>query len=82
MKQVADAIKAQHEVKLSHQLISTVLKSHFDMRFHKVKRVPFKGNSELSLVVRQQCAIKLLELLEQGFRVINIDESWINEVDF
>ena len=26
--------------------------------------------------------MKLLELLEQGFRVINIDESWLNEVDF
>ena len=52
------------------------------MRFHKVKRVPFKGNSERSLVVRQQCAKKLLELLEQGFRIFNIDESWINEVDF
>ena len=32
--------------------------------------------------MRQRCAKKLLELLEQGFRVINIDESWINEVDF
>ena len=58
------------------------MKQHFDMRFHKVKRVPFKGNSERSLVVRQQCAKKLLELLEHGFRIVNIDESWINEVDF
>jgi len=58
------------------------MKHHFGMRFHKVKRVPFKGNSERSLVVRQQCAKKLLELLEQGFKIVNIDESWINEVDF
>ena len=82
LKQVADAAAAKHGVKLGHHAISDVLKSHFDMRFHKVKRVPFKGNSERSLVVRQQCAKKLLELLEQGCRVINIDESWINEVDF
>ena len=59
-----------------------MLRNQFDMRFHKVKRVAFKGNSERSLVVRQQCAKKLLELLEQGCRVINVDESWINEVDF
>ena len=52
------------------------------MRFHKVKRVPFKGNAERSLVVRQQCAKKMLELLEQGFKIINVDESWINELDF
>lgn len=24
----------------------------------------------------------MLELLEQGFTIINIDESWINELDF
>ena len=58
------------------------MKNQCDMRFHKVKRVPFHGNSERSLVVRQQCAKKMLELLEQGFTIINIDESWINELDF
>ena len=52
------------------------------MRFHKIKRTAFKGNSERSLVVRQQCAKKLLELLEHGFKIVNIDESWVNEVDF
>ena len=62
--------------------VTKVLKEHLDMRFHKVKRVPFKGNSERSLVVRQQCAKKILELLEQGFNIINVDESWINELDF
>ena len=25
---------------------------------------------------------KILELLEQGFNIINVDESWINELDF
>ena len=24
----------------------------------------------------------MLELLEQGFKIINVDESWINELDF
>ena len=24
----------------------------------------------------------MLQLLEQGFRIINVDESWINELDF
>ena len=40
-----------------------MLRNQFDMRFHKVKRVAFKGNSERSLVVRQQCAKKMLEVL-------------------
>ena len=82
LKQVADAVLARHEVKLGPRVLSNVLKSHFDLRFRKVKRIPFKGNSERSLVVRQQCAKKLLELLDQGCRIVNVDESWINEVDF
>ena len=24
----------------------------------------------------------MLQLLEQGFRIINVDESWVNELDF
>ena len=36
------------------------------MRYHKIKRVAFKGNSERSLVVRRQCAVKMLELLRDG----------------
>jgi hypothetical protein len=43
--------------------VASVLKNQFDMRFHKVKRVAFKGNSDRSLVVRQQCAKKMLEVL-------------------
>ena len=82
LKQVSDAAAAQHGVKLGPRVLSNVLKSHFDLRFHKVKRIPFQGNSERSLVVRQQSAKKLLELLDQGFRIVNVDESWINEVDF
>ena len=64
LKQVSDDAAARHGVKLSNRVLSNVMKSHFDMRFRKVKRVPFKGNSERSLVVRQQCAKKLLELLQ------------------
>ena len=67
---------------VSKRLVASILRNQFGMRFNKVKRVAFKGNSERSLVVRQQCALKILELLEQGYRIINIDESWINELDF
>ena len=83
LKQVACAAASQHDgMKLGPRVLSNVLKSRFDMRFSKIKRIPFKGNSERSLVVRQQSAKKLFELLEQGYRIVNIDESWINEVDF
>ena len=39
-------------------------------------------NSAKSIVARQQYAIKMLQILERGKRVINIDETWLNETGF
>ena len=52
INQVRGAIEAQSGVNASKRFVSSVLRSHFDMRFHKVKRVAFKGNSQRSLLVR------------------------------
>ena len=82
LNQVRNDIESKYSFIVSKRLVASVLRNQFDMRFHKVKRVSFKGNSERSLVVRQQCALKILELLEQGYRIVNVDESWINELDF
>ena len=78
INQVKGAVLAKHDCVLPRRLVASVLRDRFGMRFHKVKRVAFKGNSERSLVVRQQCAKKMLELLDQGTRVVNVDESWVN----
>ena len=64
LKQIRNTIESNHDLIVSKSLVASVLRNRFDMRFHKVKRVAFKGNSERSLVVRQQCAKKMLELLE------------------
>lgn len=45
LNQVRDAIEVQGGVSASKRLVSSILRNHFDMRFHKVKRVAFKGNS-------------------------------------
>ena len=63
LNQVKVTIESKHDFIVSKRLVASVLKNQFDMRFHKVKRVAFKGNSERSLVVRQQCAKKMLEVL-------------------
>ena len=52
LNQVRDAIENQSGVNASKKLVSSIMKNHFDMRFYKIKRVAFKGNSERSLVVR------------------------------
>lgn len=63
LNQVRVSIESKFDFIVSKRLVASVLKNQFDMRFHKVKRVAFKGNSERSLVVRQQCAKKMLEVL-------------------
>ena len=52
LNQVRRAVLAKHDCVLPKRLVSSVLRERFDMRFHKVNRVAFKGNSERSLVVR------------------------------
>ena len=52
------------------------------MRYKKVKRSPFHGNSERCLLLRQMFAKTLLATLISGKRVINIDETWLPHTDF
>ena len=52
------------------------------MSYRRARKVPIQGNSERCLVLRQQYAKVMLEQLEQGKRVINVDESWLNESSF
>ena len=52
INQVRDTIEAQSGVNASKRFVSSIMKNYFDMRFHKIKQVAFKGNSERSLVVR------------------------------
>ena len=46
------------------------------------KTVTIQANSELCLVLRQQYALRMLPLLESGRRIINVDESWLNQTRF
>ena len=44
--------------------------------------VPIQGNAERCLVLRQQYALRLLPLLDSRRRIINVDESWLNQTRF
>jgi hypothetical protein len=59
-----------------------VFRKRLGLKFKKIKKIPFRGNSEKNLVLRQQFAMKMLELLESGKRVLNIDESWMTSTNF
>ena len=67
---------------VTDRFVASVLRNVFKMRFRKVKRVAFGGNSERSLVLRQLYAKVMLEQLSAGKRLIAIDETWLSESDF
>ena len=52
------------------------------MKFKKVKRISCHGNTESCLVKRHLYAKRMFELIEQGYHVFNVDESWLPVSDF
>jgi len=52
------------------------------MRYRVIKRVAYLGNTQRCLVMRMLYAKKMFTLLEQGARIINIDETWLPHLDF
>ena len=62
--------------------VRMVLRKYLHMGYRMVKTVTVQANSERCLVLRQQYALRMLPLLESGRRIINIDESWLNQTRF
>ena len=58
------------------------MKDELKLSFVKSKKLNPQTNSDRALVLRQQYALEMLRLLGQGKRVINIDETWLNETSF
>ena len=64
------------------KLVRRVLKEDLGLSFLRTKKLNSHANSVKALAQRQQYALTLLSLLERGKRVINIDETWLNETSF
>ncbi len=59
-----------------------MFRKELGLRYKKIKLLPYQGNSEKNLVLRQQFAMKMMELLAEGKRIINVDETWISSTSF
>ena len=69
-------------MEVGRQKVAKSLRKDLHFGYRVVKTVPIQSNNERCLVLRQQYALKLLPLLERGRRIINIDESWLNQTRF
>ncbi len=52
------------------------------MSYRKILPISIHGNSIKNLVLRQQFALKFLELMQAKKVIINIDETWLGMTDF
>ena len=81
-EQIVEEVKRDYDLKVSNAFVGKVLRQVYGMRYKKVQRVAFLGNSNRNLYLRQKCAQKMLSLLNEGKVIVNIDESWLSESDF
>ena len=58
------------------------MKFQLGLKYKQLKYGAPEANTERCLVLRQQFAIKLLLLMRDGKRIYNIDESWIDKLNF
>ena len=58
------------------------MRKEMNLVFKMTRKVAPRANSERCLVLRQQYALSLLAVLGQGKRIINVDETWLNETNF
>jgi hypothetical protein len=66
---------------ISNAYAADVLRKVFGMGYRKVKKRAFQGNSKRSLVLRQQCALRMFPILNSDTVIVNLDESFLNDAD-
>ena len=79
---VQSIVKEQTDAELSLKQIRLALRKDCQLGFLRAKKFQPRANFNRCLVQRQQYALEMLKLLDQGKRVINLDETWLNETSF
>lgn len=80
--QVCKLIAERHQLEVHKHEVRNVMHNEFEMRYRKINPISLHTNSNKNLVMRQQFALQLLEVLQQGKVVLTCDETWISQSDF
>ena len=75
-------VAAEFEVEVPLKRVCQIFRQEMGLKYKMIKNIAWQGNSERNMVLRQQFAIRMLALLQQGKRIINVDESWLSHTDF
>ena len=60
VNQIIEEVRTEHDLEVTDALASRVLRGRFGMRYRRVQRVAFQGNSDRCLALRQLFAERLL----------------------
>ena len=82
IKELQDDIKDNTGENIKTKEIKRYFKENKWLKFKKIKKIPLHANSLRNQNMRQQFAIKMLELLTEGKRILTIDESWFGESNY
>ena len=62
--------------------VGRVMRRLLDLKYSKIRKVPYQANFERCLVLRHLYAKKVFELLQTDARLFTIDESWVNDLSW
>ena len=82
VRQIRNEFEESTKISMKEHKVRQVMKDQLDLRYKKIVRLAPEANSVRCLIQRQQCAMKVLELLKTKRRLINIDESWLDSVRY
>ena len=72
----------EKHMEIKYREMASIMKQELNMSFKKIKEVTKHSNSEKNLVLRQQFATKLIEIIQTKKRIINVDQTWLGMSDF
>jgi len=81
-REIAEDIVGSGNPAVSYRLVCEYLRSNSDLKFKKQKKVPLHANSLRNQYMRQQFALKMLQLLFEGKRILACDETWFGETNY
>ena len=79
---VKKALIRDHQIKAKESEVRAIMREDLGMRFRKIVAVSIHANSAKNLVLRQQYALELIRLVDAGWNILNIDETWLGQADF
>ena len=79
---VVKQVLRKEDIEVTIQQVKTIMKDELGLGYRMSRKIPVQANSPRCLLLRQQYAQAMLPMLQNGTRILNVDESWINETTF